>query len=119
MRQTRGRNDFVSVIGLEVQRPKIHANLPRNGPNLHAVHRCTESFVVESVPYSAELMQLSDLPEDDRRDTPFSICGENVSFVWRETSVERFDQNMSVQIQHPKQLQLKRDPPADSIQGLS
>jgi hypothetical protein len=26
---------------------------------------------------------------------------------------------MSVQIQHPKQLQLKRDRPVDSIQGLS
>ncbi len=64
-------------------------------------------------------MQFRDLPQHDGRNTPFRICGEDVSFVWCETSVERFDQNMSVQIQHPKQLQSKRDRPVDSILGLS
>ena len=64
-------------------------------------------------------MQLHELPEDNGRNTPFRICGKDVSLVWGEASVERFDQNMSVQIQHPKQLRLKRDRPVDSIQGLS
>ena len=119
MRQTRRRDDFVNGIGLEVQRPEIQANLPRNRPNLHPVYRGDESFVIESVLDSAELMQFRDLPQHDSRNTPFRIFGEDVSLVWCETSVERFDQNMSVQIQHPKQLQSKRDRPVDSIQDLS
>ena len=119
MRQTRCRNDFVGGIGLEVQRAEIQADLARNGPDMHLVHRSGESFIVESVGEPSELMQFRDLPQDDRRDTPFRICGEDVSFAWCETSLERFDQNMSVQIQHPKQLQSKRDRPVDPIRALS
>lgn len=106
-------------IGMKVHRPKVQADLARNGPDLYLVQCGRESFIVESVPYSTELMQPGDLPEDYGGDIPFRICGEHVSFVWREASVERFDQNMSVQIQHPKQLRLKRDRPVDSIPGLA
>lgn len=119
MCQTRGRNDFVRGIRLEIQRSEIQADLARNGPDLYPVHSSRKSVIVEAVLDPPELMQLRDLPEDNGRDTPFRICGEDVSFVWCEASVEGFDQNMSVQIQHPKQLQLKIDRPVDPIQGLS
>jgi hypothetical protein len=48
VRQTRGRNDFVSGIGLEIQRPETQANLPGDGPDLHPIHCPAENFVVES-----------------------------------------------------------------------
>jgi len=118
MRDARCRDNFVGGIGLEVQRSKVQADLPRNGPDLYAVHGSRKRLILEAVLDAPERMQLRDLPEDDGRDTPFRICGEDVSFVQGEASVERLDQNMSVQIQHPKQLRLKRDRPVDLIRGL-
>ncbi len=50
MRQTCGRDNFVSGIGLKVQRAEIQANLARNGPDMHPLHRRGESFIIESVP---------------------------------------------------------------------
>ena len=119
MRQTRGRDDLVGRIGLEIQRAEIQAHLARNGPDMHLIHRSGERFIVESVHQASKLMQFRDFPEDDGRDTPFRIFGENASLAWCETSLERFDQNMSVQIQHPKQLQSKRDRLLASTRALS
>jgi len=119
VRQTCCSNDFARWIGLEVQRSKLQADLARDGPDLYPVYCSRKSIMVEAVLNPPELMQLGDLPEDNGRNTPFRISREDVSFVRGEASVERFDQNMSVQIQHPKQLQLKRDRPVDLLRGLS
>ncbi len=43
----------------------------------------------------------------------------NASFVWRETSLEHIDRNISFQIQHSKQLRSKRDRRVDSMPRLS
>ena len=102
MRDASCRDNFVRRIGLKVHRAEVPADLARNGPDMHLVQCGSEGFIVQSISESAELMQLRDLPQDDGRDAPFRICGENVSFAPCETSVEGFDQNMSVQIQHPK-----------------
>ena len=119
MRQTRCRDDFVGGIGLEVQRAEVQAHLARDRPDMHLVHCGGEGFMVEPVRQASKLMQFRDFPEDNGRDTPFRIFGEDVSLAWCETSLERFDQNMSVQIQHPKQLQPKRDRLVDSTRGLA
>lgn len=88
MRQTRGRNDFVRGIGLEIQPPEVQADLAGNGPDMLAVDCSREGFIVESISNAAKLMQFDNLPEDDLRDTPFRISGENVSFSWGEIPVE-------------------------------
>src|SRR5581483_1217008 len=119
MRQTCGRDNFIGRIRLEVQRAEIQADLARNGPDMDLVHCGGESLMVEAIGQPSKLMQFGDLPQDDGGNAPFRIVGEDVSLAWCETSLERFDQNMSVQIQHPKQLQSKRDRPVDSILGLS
>jgi hypothetical protein len=119
MRQTCGRDNFIGGIGLKVQHAKIQAHLARNGPDMDLVHRGGEGLMVEAIGQPSQLMQFRDLPQDDGRDAPFRIVGEDVSLAWCETSLERFDQNMSVQIQHAKQLQSKRDRLVDSTQGLS
>jgi len=115
VRHARCRDNFVGGIGLEVQCPKVQADLARNGPDLQSIHRSRKSIIVEAVLDAPQLMQLRDFPEDNGRDAPFRISREDVSFACGEASVERFDQNMSVQIQHPKQLQLKTDRPVDLI----
>jgi len=115
MRQTCGRDNFIRGIRLKVQQAKIQAHLARDGPDMDLVHCAGESLMVEAIGQSSKLMQFGDLPQDNGGNTPLRIVGEDVSLAWRETSLQRFDQNMSVQIQHPKQRQLKRDRLVDLI----
>ena len=115
MRQARCRDNFVCGIRLEVQRPQVQADLTRDGPDLQSIHCSRKSIMAETVCNPAELTQLRDFPEDNDGDTPLRICGEGLSLARCETSLERSDQNMSVQIQHPKQLQLKIGRPLGSI----
>ena len=119
MGQARCGDKFVRGIGLEIQRSKVQTDLARDGPDMDPVQCGRECFMVQPVGQAPELVQFRDFPQHDCRDTPLRICAEDVSLAWRDTSRERFDQNMSVQIQHSKQLQSKRDRPVDSRRGLS
>jgi len=119
MRQTRGGDDFIGGIGVEVQPGNIQADLPRDWPDMDLIQRRREGFIIQPVCQTPKLMEFCNFPQYNCRNTLLRVCGEDVSFACGETSFERFDQNVSVQIQHPKQLQSKTDRPLDSRQGLS
>jgi hypothetical protein len=109
MSQTRSGDDLVGRIRLKIESAHVHAHLAGDGPNMHLVQCCGERLMIEAILKATQLIQFRNLPEDNRRNALVRIFGEDGSLVRGDACFEGLDEKMSVQIEHPRQLQSKRD----------
>jgi len=109
MSQIRSGDDLVGRIRLKIESAHVQAHLAGDGPNMHLVQCCGERLMIEALSKATQLIQFRNIPEDNRRNAPLRIFGEDGSLVRGDACLEGLDENMNVQIEHPKQLQSKRD----------
>lgn len=107
--QTRSRDDLVGRIRLKIESAHVQADLAGDGPNMHLVQCCGKRLMIEPISKPTQLIQFRDLPENNGRNAPLRIFGEDGSLVRGDACLEGLDENMSVQIEQARQLQSKRD----------
>ena len=66
----RGGDELVRRIGTEVEARGCAADLEVNRPDMNPVERVQQTRRIQAQRNAAELRQLGDLPQHDRRDAP-------------------------------------------------
>ncbi len=97
MDEARGRNEFVSWASLEIEMRGLDANSEINGPDVESRQSPDNFSVFKIHPDAANLDELRELPEHDRRDAP-RIAGEYSSFLGCDVASKSKNQNVTVQV---------------------
>lgn len=88
-----GGDDLVSGISTEIQRPDRATDIQRQRPQVDTAERPHEIPIVEIDLDAAELGQLGDLPEHDRRDAP-RLTGKEVVLASGQLTGERAEEDV-------------------------
>ena len=99
VRHTRGSNEHVSRVALDVQTGAQQGNLPREGPHVDPRERPDDVGVVQVDDDPAQLGELRNLPKHDGRDTP-AMAREDICLARLQGARQRVQQDVGVKVQH-------------------
>src|SRR5262249_30256577 len=105
-----GCDDLVGRIAAHVECPNGPTYVEGERPDVDAIQRATELRVVEIDLDATELRQLTDFPDDDRRDAP-RVTREERPLTSGQVTGERVQNDVCVEIQHSSGLRWNGRPP--------
>lgn len=97
MNDARGRDELVGGVSLEIKTGGLDGNSEIDRPDVERRQRSHNFSILQIHRYPAELDELREFPEHDRRDAP-RIAGKYSSFLSCDFASKSKNQNVTVQV---------------------
>src|SRR5262245_57326254 len=102
----RRRDQLICGIATDIEVSARPRNIAGQRPYVHAREHSDDIRIVEVERDSAQLRQLGDLPENDRRNAP-TLGAEETELARAQGAGHRVEQHMRVNVQHSSRGRLK------------